>query len=255
MKDNNSDMVDNVIQDISPNDQMFSGHSPHYFSVGQSALRPIKFALDISNLDKSDIKKILDLPCGHGRVLRCLKAMFPNSKLTACDTNKDGVDFCHKTFGAIPVYSEEDVSKIAIKDKFDLIWCGSLLTHLNENKWPAFLQFFSSILSHQGIFVFTVHGREVANRMYSAKKDYGLTKSQTSDLLRDYKEKGFGYANYNSDENYGISLSSPSFVISQLEKSLNLRILMYLEKGWDGHQDVIACIQDEEIISTNKKVD
>ena len=58
---------------------------------------------------KTEVRKILDLPCGYGRVLRMIHAAFPRATIHACNLNKDAVDFCAATFGAIPVYSSTKI--------------------------------------------------------------------------------------------------------------------------------------------------
>ena len=244
-----------LITEISPNDEMYAGNTAHYFSVGQSALDCIKSALLVSGNEPEKIKSILDLPCGHGRVLRALKASFPNARLTACDLNRDGVSFCERVFGATPVYSRPKVKDIPISDTFDLIWCGSLLTHLDATYWKDFLNLFNAVLSFGGILVFTTHGRKVIEKIASGEFTYGLDKGELSCLLDEYGRKGFGYVDYKKSNNYGISVSSPSFVLSMIEKMSDVRILSFIEKGWDDHQDVVCCSKDPYIsISSEKKV-
>ncbi len=233
-----------VIQEISPNDQMFVFGKEHYFHVGESALQCIKIAVLAAGKDFTDIKNILDLPCGHGRVLRMLKVAFPDARITACDLDRDAVDFCARVFGALPVYSEERPDDMQIKDKFDLIWCGSLLTHLNHDRWSEFLNFFNSVLNQGGIIVFTTHGRFSADMIRNGSYTYGLDSIRLKTLLNDYDLTGFGYSDYSHSKNYGISLSSPSYVLSLLEKISDFHFLIYNEQGWDEHQDVISCIKD-----------
>lgn len=252
---------DNIIREISPNDEMIVTNSPHelkhYFSVGESALNSIKIIFDITKKNSNDIKNILDLPCGHGRVLRHLKSHFPSSSITVCDLNYDAVDFCAKTFDAVPVYSEKNIEQISIKNKFDLIWCGSLFTHLNIDSWHNFLVFFNSILNEQGILIFTVHGLWVAERMKNREANYGLDDDQVlNNMIDSYECKGFGFSPFKPiyminqtkglQENYGISISSPSFVSSYLEKFPNLRLLTNIERGWDQHQDVVAVLRENK---------
>ena len=231
----------NVIKEISPSDNMFQGNEEHYFNVGQSALNAILIGMQISNKDKSTIKRILDLPSGHGRVLRYLRSFFPTCEIMACDIDKDGVDFCSKTFGATSLYSSKNVDEISFMESFDLIWCGSLFTHLDKNNWISFLNLFTTNLEDNGLLIFTVHGRQTQNFMELKKVDYGLEKSSVKKLLQNYKKNGFGYEDYPGQRNYGISISTPSFVLSLLEKRTDLKILVYNEKGWDNHQDVIVC--------------
>src|SRR3954467_990164 len=126
-----------VISAIAPGDGMYLGDNRTYFRVGYSALRSIRLALALA--DKPDVANILDMACGHGRVLRMLKADFPRARLTACDINRGGVDFCAETFGATPVYSAERPEEIRLPGSFDLIWCGSLFTHFDRDRWPGFL--------------------------------------------------------------------------------------------------------------------
>ena len=230
-----------VIKSISPDDAMFLGDFAHYFNVGFSALRCIRIALTLAN--KQTCATILDLPCGHGRVLRILKAAFPGARLTACDLQKSAVDFCAAAFEATPAYGNEDPAGTKIQGRFDLIWCGSLFTHLDQNRWGSFLTFFEGLLSAGGVLVFTTHGRGCVRHMQEGTLNYGIEGSR--DLLDNYHRSGFGFANYPNDMNYGISASSPSWVLSQLERLPKLRILTYIERGWDDHQDVVAAQQSD----------
>ena len=228
----------NVSTTINSEDGMYQGNSDHYFAVGQSALQCVKLAMLAAG--KGNLERILDLPCGYGRVLRVLKAAFPEAHLTACDILKDGVDFCAKEFGATPVYGQEELANLQIEGDFDLIWCGSLLTHLNADRWAGFIEFFNSLLAPNGLLVFTTHGRWVAQRIRSGENLYGLESEKLGGLLKGYDGEGFGYLSYFWGEHYGISVSSPSWVSTQLERLKNLRLINFTERGWDKHQDVVA---------------
>ncbi len=232
-----------VPTEISPNDIMWkSKHDvDHYYRAGQLAVRCIKIAMLLAG--KEDFTSILDLPCGHGREIRTIKAAFSNAKVTACDIDQDGVDFCARAFDATPVYSKEQPDQIQISSNFDLIWCGSLLTHLNADRWAGFLALFESLLIPGGILVFTTHGRYVAKRLRGNHSDYGLTPRAIQDVLEGYDRSGFGYGDYPHQTDYGISLAAPSWGCLQVEKLPNLRLLNYTEQGWNNHQDVIACVK------------
>ena len=135
------------IRDISPEEEMFNSNESHYFSVGRSALDCITTSLRAAKKVPAEVKQILDLPCGHGRVMRYLKSAFPEATITACDLLRGGVDYCASTFGALPVYSHEQPSKIPLPHAtFDLIWVGSLFTHFDSDYWLEFLRVFRSFL-------------------------------------------------------------------------------------------------------------
>jgi SAM-dependent methyltransferase len=234
-------IINDTIKTISPNDEMHAGNDSHYFGVGLSAIECIDLAMLSAKKSPSDIKSILDLPCGHGRVLRTLKPAFQGAKITACDLNRDGVDFCSKVLGAKPLHSSKEPQNIQTNERYDLIWCGSLFTHLDFSDWIDFMSFFESVLNPGGIFIFTAHGRFVSENINSGRNTYGLEHDSLLLLQNNYKQNGFSYVNYPHSEDYGISMSSASHVISLLEKNSDLRLLLYKERGWDNHQDVIAC--------------
>ena len=67
---------------------------------------------------------------------------------------------------------------------------------------------------------------------------YGLESAQSSRLVTEYSEAGFAYVDYPSQIQYGMSIASPSWVSSLIEKRSKLQLYSVIEKGWDSHQDV-----------------
>jgi SAM-dependent methyltransferase len=233
-----------LIRDIASGDEMYGAYpeaAAHYFDVGASAIDGIQLCLRAAGKDR--VGRILDLPCGHGRVLRHLKAAFPEAMLTACDVNRDGADFCARTFGARAVYGEEDPRRNRIDDTFDLIWCGSLLTHVEAERWESFLRWFTSRLEPRGLLVFTTLGRVPGAWVGRQLTTYGLGRDGARKLSRAFERKGFGYVNYPHASSYGIALASPAWVVSQLGQIPELRIVHYAEARWDDHQDIVACVR------------
>jgi SAM-dependent methyltransferase len=213
---------------IHPDDEMYAeNHLDAYLAVGGSAIHVIETVL--SAVGRDDPQTILDLPCGHGRVLRHLRATWPGARIVACDLNRSGVDFCAVRFDAEPVYSDKDPAKIPISDKFDLIWVGSLLTHLDTPLWRGFLSFFLDRLTPDGLLIFTASGRYVASR-----------KEAVSSAAESFAQTGFGYYELpTSPPGYGCSYASPAWVTNLLSEYRG-RVVGYWERGWNDHQDVIA---------------
>lgn len=232
--------VGELIREISPNDRMVTPRHPDaYFLWGDSALRCIRLAMEAVGMETS--RSILDFPCGHGRVLRTLRAAFPEASLTACDIDRDGVDFCAETFGAEGVYSNDDLSAIRLREDFDLIWVGSLFTHLPAERWPLFLEFLQQRLGLGGLLVFTVHGPWYAEQIRAGTSPLGgVSEGALEKMLREYDNAGFGFSEYPNRDSYGLSLSSPTVVTERLETFEQMRLVLYLERGWRGHQDVVA---------------
>jgi SAM-dependent methyltransferase len=234
--------------DISPNDKMFTGDREHYFGVGQSALRCINLSLQAAHQPLHGVRDILDFACGHGRVLRYLRAFFPGAEIVASDMDRDGADFCARVFGAHAVYAVEDPASIPLEPYlFDLIWVGSLFTHLDAPKWIAFLEFFRRCLRPGGALVFTTHGHTTYDWMMRGIVDYGLPEHRAPDVRAGYERQGFGYADYSESQSWGHSLSSPAWVVNQIVSVNGLRPVHFSERAWDNHQDVYACIRELEI--------
>lgn len=228
---------ENLNMYVPPDDGMYKRtEKKHYFDVGRSALSCVQRALQIAG--RPAPSSILDLPCGHGRVMRFLRAVYPQAKITACDLLRDGVAFCAQAFGAEPVYSSENVHEIPLRGRFDLIWCGSLLTHLDAPRWHEFLKFFARHLTSGGVCVFTVHGNYVVSSMRDFGSQYGVP--DQIGMVNDWSQSGFGYRSYEHEPNYGISLSSAEWVRREIERVPQLRWLAHQERGWDAHQDVVV---------------
>lgn len=210
---------------------MFSGDEGHYEWVGRSAVRWIRHSLKAAG--KDGVGTILDLPSGYGRVLRRLKVAFPDASLTACDIDREAVDFCAETFGATPAYGSTDPSDLDL-GRFDLIWCGSLLTHVGPQDWDRFLALFERALEPDGLLVFTTLGRTAAELMRKGDA-HGL--SETASLLDDFEQQGVGFASFPDRSDYGITVALPSYVTGRLE---GWRLVGYTEGAWAAHQDVVA---------------
>jgi cyclopropane fatty-acyl-phospholipid synthase-like methyltransferase len=238
------DMIKNydataIEKQISPNDAM---NNEWYFSVGRSAVEVIIAACTSSTIQA--VNNILDLPCGHGRVLRHLVRLFPKSKIDACDLDMDGVNFCATTFGANPTYSHEELTEVDFPNRYDIIWIGSLFTHTSQEVTSRWLAHLSKFLTPQGIIIATFHGRWC---QYVHQVAPYIKEDAWQGILNDYSSMGYGYRDYLREENhpfiqgaYGISLVKPHVTIQILENIPDIRIFLYMERGWADHQDVVV---------------
>jgi SAM-dependent methyltransferase len=222
---------------IHPNDGMYQGNAHHYLSVGLSAIRCIEAALENSK-DKPSIQSILDLPCGYGRVLRFLRARFPLAMISASEIDPDMLDFCRRTFAVNSVKSDPDFNKIFLPNKFDLIWCGSLFTHINETAAIDLLRFFYDHLAPNGLCVFTTHGQFSIDSLQKKTITYGLQENGQNEVISQFHKNGYGYSNYWNQHGYGISAVSHEQMTSLSSSIGDWKEIIFMERGWDNHQDV-----------------
>jgi SAM-dependent methyltransferase len=223
------------VTEVSPNDEMFD-FSEHYVSTALSALKLLDYAVE-QGLVRPNPQNLLDLPCGHGRVARVLRSRFPHADLTVCDLNRDGVDFCASRFDARGIYGTDDLDTINLNQIFDIIWVGSLITHLNQNNTVKFIRSMQRHLSVDGLLIMSSHGTFVSSQM-RAGDSYNLDYRQMKILLCEYDTLGYGYQDYPQQAGYGISIISRQwFEVFFAGESYG--IVAYLEHEWDGHHDIL----------------
>ena len=217
---------------------MFVGDATHYLSTGLSALRRVESAL--ARVGRTEANRILDLPCGFGRVLRFLVARFPEARVTACDLNRGGVNHCAKVFGATAAHSKSNFDRLSLDETFDLAWCGSLATHLDAATTLSMLRFFERHLDHGGLLVVTTHGAEVLSRLRSGQNNYSLPATLAEKIVREADATGYGYAAYPWRRDCGISVTSHEWMLANLPTGGSWRLVEHVPRGWDNHQDVYA---------------
>ncbi len=240
-------------EDISCDDEMWNGLGKdqpewarlHYMYGGRSALKCMVDALIAADVGVP--RAILDFPSAHGRVTRFLRAAFPESEIWAGDLNERGVDFCAHHFGAMPFYSSPDLSSVTLPRKFDLIWCGSLASHLPEAQCKALFALLIDGLAEDGILCITTCGRG----MQYAHENIFRTIDDTAyeRICKELSERSFGFApysyrygHYDAEERYGMAFLYPTWVETNILTS-SIQVLQFREKAWHGSQDVWCLIK------------
>ncbi len=228
---------------IALDDQMFArGQESHYFSVGEDGLNNVLASLVRSR--RQTVQHILDLPCGHGRVARHLRAAFPDATISFCDIDSAGVNFCCQTFDGRAIYSLPELTQVTLGGPFDVIWIGSLFTHVDEARTLRWLRYLCTQLSDDGILLATFHctwSREVQKRYKM------IGEKEWVSILRQADHTGFGYARYPGQDDYGISLARPSRLIDLASAIEEVKILSYIERGWADNHDVLTIARTDRL--------
>ena len=226
------------------NDPMYD-YAPHlYLEAGESAIRWIELALAAGEAGtpwrESDggPKRILDYACAYGRVLRWLRAAYPDAELVAADIFGEPPAFCEQELGADEaVLVPQDPSSLDL-GVFDLIWCGSLLSHTDVAAWERFLDLFRRSTQPNGLAVFTTHGETLVRYgLRTGENLMSFTPEQVEVVLRDYDAEGFGYWPTHTPA-HGDCVASPSWIARKVFEA-GLQIVLYGEAAW-LQQDLIA---------------
>jgi SAM-dependent methyltransferase len=237
------ELLKGVSVDISHRDGMHTGNVGRYFHVGLSAIRCIDHALAQCK-PQPDIKTILDMPSGYGRVLRFLSQRFPQVRITACELDRAAVDYCAEHFNAHKAYSQTNLKALSLDTRFDLIWCGSLLTHLDRGAVADVLEFFHRHSAPGGVVIFTTHGTLAAQRIEANPFVYSVPPAELPRLLSSFEQTGFSYVEYPWEGGgYGVSLTSRAFIEAEVARLPGWQPVYFGDHEWDGLQDVHAVVR------------
>lgn len=219
-------------------------HREQYLSVGRDALRIVISQL-ISH-GRPPPTTILDFPSGSGRVTRHFRAAFPDARIAACDLYESHVDFCVVEFGAEALYSKEDLDAVDVEPEWDVVFVGSLLTHLPIQQARKALRLAHRSLSPDGIALVTLEGRrsiEIQKRFVKITQDRRFRQ-----VMLGYRTIGHGFAQYEPDfrrvfhkqNRYGSAFVRPDWIIREIFRLPDVRLLGYVERAWNDHQDVVV---------------
>lgn len=206
----------------------------HYARVGRSAIDAIEHALAAAGRSFADVRSCLDLPCGYGRVLRLLAQEIAPERITACDINRQAIRFCATQFGVTPLRSRPGVARMRL-GRHDLIWCGSLLTHLDEVRVSELLRSFAGALLPGGLAIVTIHAEPPpAAGQFGERRD---------EIARALREQGHFHIPYDRALfGYGHAWQTPEHVRRAFGAASGdgVRLVSHHPRGWDEHQDVLA---------------
>lgn len=220
-------------------DMIWSADTASYFRVGLEALQLIHRAAALIPAVPRPLR-MLDLPCGHGRAMRWMRAAYPGAELYGCDVQQHGMAFCQVEFGSKSLAPADFPAAMICDVQFDLIWIGSLFTHLTRWEFDRFLLSLPRLLTPGGIVIFTTHGTGAWDRL-NAGDTFHLKTIDLPAMRREHAETGFTYAPYERTPDYGVSFSTQSYVTEKIADTDSLVIRDFKETTWGGLQDVFVC--------------
>jgi hypothetical protein len=164
----------------------------------------------------------------------------------------DASRFCARAFGARAVFSRDPLWTVDAGENYDLLWSGSLLTHVDSDYWPPILAYFRDRLAPGGTVVFSTHGELpialLAGEPTAVAKlgplvgDYGL-EGRGGTVAEVAKRTGFAFFRYPGAEDlpWGLSLSTPDWVRGTIATVGGLEFVRHVACGWFDHHDVWTC--------------
>jgi SAM-dependent methyltransferase len=208
-----------------------------YSEVGLSALDCVHQALVAAGREVPG--RILDFGCGYGRVLRFLRAAYPGAEVFCTDMDAEGLGFCAHHFNVFGFRTDLEKGPEWVAARFDVIWVGSVFTHLDVPNCERLLKHLAAFLAPGGVVVFTTHGEYAVRMMRNGSVAYRLERDVLGQIVADCERTGHGYADYPGWPGYGVSATTTAWVEGMIERTGLVRRL-HLPAGWAAHQDVFV---------------
>ncbi len=223
---------------IAADDGMYAANADfHYLNCGASALNVILSAQQLAGVPSP--ASILDFGAGAGRVTRWLRAAYPDAHISACDLRPEDMRFCRDQFRAETWVSGTDIAALSAPRRYDLIWVGSVLTHLSQSQARDLINKFVGWLNVGGLLVMSTIGRHAYTRRDDGVMAF-IHEQGWQRVVKGYVETGYGYADYRNETGYGLSLIRLSWISTLIEDLPSVRLVMLAESAWDDLHDVIA---------------
>jgi len=224
-------------------DQMYRSDAPehvrHYVEDAQSAMDNIAQSLAATGRSFDDVESCLDFACGYGRVTRWLARALGPARVAAADVDSQAVRFCARSFRVSALPSQRDPARIDLRGSYDLIFVGSLLTHLPIPACATTLHALRAALRPDGLLVFSTQGESCLTHL----EWYGPEFVAAADEFRMHVARdGAHFVTYAGRRDYGITILTPRAVetLVEPEATPTLTLVRFAERGWDRHQDVWA---------------
>lgn len=203
---------------ISHNDLMFL-HALHhheltdayasYLRTGHAGCRLVSRIAEGAFGGLHAVDSLLDFASGYGRLTRFLVLEIPPERIWVSDVKAQAVSFQVERFGVHGLVSSYRPARFRPDRRFDLIFVGSLFSHLPERLFRRWLHVLMGLLSDRGVLAFSVH-------------DASLRGDGASDPFRFRKRSEDRYFAFVEDRirrrsDYGTSHVSESFVAPLLD--------------------------------------
>lgn len=111
-------------------------------------------------------KRILEIGCANGRLLRHFEPFAKNCEIWGVDINSKSIYWCKENLSPpFNFLTLTTIPHLPFEDRFfDVIYAGSVFTHIDDLADAWFLEV-RRVLATDGLFCFTIHDRHTIEKM------------------------------------------------------------------------------------------
>jgi SAM-dependent methyltransferase len=177
-------------------------------------------------------KTLLDFACGYGRFARYFANLF--KEVTVSDLEPEMLDFCRKEFGTMAFLSSNSANVVGnYQARYDVVFCFSLFTHLNEQQWREWFKALFNLVAKQGYLIISTQGHEL------------MAKLNIPPGPENTKAPGFFFSADNETDGrldpttYGITVLRDSYVRNVASTIAGMRVVKHYKMGtFDLYHDI-----------------
>lgn len=169
-----------------------------------------------------DFSRILDFACGCGRVSRLLLKHAHQCEIVGSDINGEHISWLDNTLGFGKFFKNGSIPPTPFESEhFDLVFCVSLFSHLNEPAQMLWLEEVRRITKKNGTVVLTTHGQralDVLSVRPDTRSSIGLSELQLSEARDKMISGSFAFVaqedSYIDKKSYGFTFIPADYVRS-----------------------------------------
>ncbi|SFQ18844.1 class I SAM-dependent methyltransferase [Parafilimonas terrae] len=166
---------------VSKHDYMYQFLKQHYNDSSKAYIEYITSGAHMMNILMNIAKQtgkpfyktkaFLDFASGYGRLTRYTSELINPKQIWISDIKQGAVEFQVEKFGVNGILSSEDPDAFHLTKQFDLIFVGSLFSHLPDETFGRWLQRIYDLLNDDGLLIFTVHDQSLKENLFLQKQN------------------------------------------------------------------------------------
>jgi SAM-dependent methyltransferase len=202
---------------------------PEFLRVGMGCADLIRQHVREMGIDLASTHRVLDFGCGCGRTIRWF-LQYDSAEFHGVDVDEEAIDWCKRHLRRGHFLATAPTPPLPYPPgHFDVIYCLSVFTHLNESMQDSWLLELRRILKPGGMILLTIYGASASQELDIA----GQTELQTEGFIHKRSQKLKGLV----PDWYHTTLHSPEYIVNRLSVCFE-DVHHYIVP--DGEQDLVA---------------
>jgi hypothetical protein len=129
-----------------------------------------------------------------------------------------------------------NLDELKFDTNYDLVWVGSVVTHLAESATRHLLEKLMNACNPGGLVAFSFHGASLVGKrdadLYLPHDNGGWQQ-----VAPQIEQTGYGYVDYVGQVGYGCSFCTHEWIVA-LAREMSAKLILLSERAWDDHHDV-----------------